>query len=123
MTQKEKIQILQSSIEANMDLTEGEKEILYHALLEGQMKIVQAEAEVLADGSEIASLYQIIGFVGREEGCEAKCQKLLVSTPKITESKISAGNGRPFGKLMDAACGVARKPDNYSVEYGAWYDV
>ena len=196
MTHREKIQILLMAIEANMELAEGQRDIIRKSLAEGQMKIAQAEeayekavkpyhyfpvelvkegfafwnrggfsekemkgeaavaagwelrplkiirtmkerngrhtqclvyqgcllagAELLPGGNEFLSLYQIVGFVCRENGCEAKCQRLIMSTPKITESKIVEPDSRPYGRLLEVAACMAGTSDNVSLEYGVW---
>lgn len=191
MTQEERIEILLSSIRANVNLTEGQMELVHKSLIEGQLKIVQieglstrarstlryfpvelvregfafwcsggysrqvgtavvaaghalqplkvarvmkekngrhilcilyqgcflAEAKVTEQQKEYVNIYQVVGFAGRENACEAKCQRIYTITPAADDSCLQPGEEARFSGLIQAALGMAYKEDNISTRY------
>ena len=75
------------------------------------------EFTIFGNGKEDYRIYQVISLVGHPDGCRAKCQRLVTSTPSTHDSVMSVEEERRFSGLVEAAKSVAAKENCISTVY------
>lgn len=88
-----------------------------HLLLPLYQGCFIAESKALPRGGPLTSLYQVIGFIGRDGKLYAKCQCLCSSGDSFFISRMKEGEAERFSGLMESAACMASKESNTSTEY------
>ena len=88
-----------------------------HLLLPLYQGCFIAESKALTSGGPLTSLYQVIGFIGRDVKLYAKSQFLCSSGDSFFISRMKEGEADRFSGLMESAAYMASKESNTSTEY------
>lgn len=75
------------------------------------------EFTIYGNGEEDYRIYQVISLVGHPDGCRAKCQRLITSTPSSHDSVMTDEEERRFSGLIGASMSVATKENSISTAY------